>query len=216
MIRVVIVEDSFEAREGFKYLLGLDKDIRVLRAYDHAEAFLEDEDILKLTDIVLMDIELPGMNGIQATRMIKELNPMTDILILTIFEEQDKIITAIQAGAVGYILKNVDPTELVNKVKSIKQGGSPIDPMVARKLLEEFYNKKERTKAPAYYHLTKREIEVCKSIINGYTYKEIADQLQMANATAKKHILHIYQKLQVNSKVEFVRKALDEKLLEDL
>jgi len=216
VIHIAIVEDSLEAREGFRYLLGLDQDIKVLKTYENAEKLLDDTEVLRSTDLVLMDIELPGMDGIRATRIIKQRYPKIDILILTIFEEYEKIIRAVEAGAAGYILKNSDPRDLVGQVKSISSGGSPLNPFVARKLLDEFQQKHNRLHEPEDYHLTKREIEVCRAIIDGYTYRETAERLNMAGSTAKKHILNIYKKLQVNSKVEFIRKVLDENLFEGI
>ncbi len=216
MINLVIVEDSKDTREGLKYLLRLEEGIRVLKACESAEELLIDSDVLGSVDIVLMDIELPGMNGIKATRKIKELRPEVDVLILTIFEEQEKIIKAIQAGASGYILKNAAPGELVGQIKSVVKGGSPISPGVARTLLEEFRQKEKRNKSTEDYDLTPREIEVFKAIVEGYTYKEMADELNIASSTAKKHILHIYRKLNVTSKVEFIKKVIDENILEDL
>jgi len=216
MINIVIVEDSLEAREGFKYLLRLEKDIRVLKACESAEQLLDDGEVLAAAEVILMDIELPGMNGIKATRVIKKKYPGIDILMLTIFEEQDKILKAVQAGASGYVLKNSAPGELVGQIKSLADGGSPISPGVARTLLDEFRQKEDRGKSTDDYNLTPREIEVFKAIVEGYTYKEMADDMGIASSTAKKHILHIYRKLNVNSKVEFIKKVIDEKLLEDL
>ncbi len=216
MINIVIVEDSFDAREGFRYLLSLDNEIRVLNAYDRAEALFEHKEILSHTDVVLMDIELPGMNGIEATRIIKESHPNTDILILTIFEDKEKIMNAINAGAMGYLLKNCAPHDLLNQIKSMHQGGSPLSPFAARTLLQEVYQRKESTKVPEDYRLTKREIEVCKAIIEGKTYREMAEQLHMASSTAKKHILNIYKKLQVNSRVSFIKKVMNENLIDSL
>lgn len=138
-----------------------------------------------------------------------------EVLILTIFEEQDKILQAVQAGAAGYVLKNSDPGELAGQIKSLRQGGSPISPHVARKLFDQLRGEgplpEERD-----YHLTPREKQILRSIVEGYTYREIAEELSIASSTAKKHILHIYQKMKVRSKVEFIKKVLDEKLLEDL
>ena len=216
MINIVIVEDSLEAREGFKYLLRLENDIRVLKACVSAEELIEDKDVLEQTNVVLMDIELPGINGIKATRLIKDLYPDIDILMLTIFEEQDKIVKAIQAGASGYVLKNSAPGELIGQIKSLVEGGSPISPGVARTLLEEFRQKDEKNKSTEDYNLTPREIEIFKAIVEGYTYKEMAVELNMASSTAKKHILHIYRKLNVSSKVEFIKKVLEENLLENI
>ncbi|MBI9101207.1 MAG: response regulator transcription factor [Spirochaetales bacterium] len=216
MINIVIVEDSLEAREGFKYLLRLEREIKVLKTCETAEELLSDPDTLKSTNVVLMDIQLPGMNGIKATRRIKERFPEIDVLMLTIFEEQEKIVKAVQAGASGYILKNSDPGELVGQIKSLSRGGSPISPEVARKLLDEFRHKEERNRTTDDYNLTPRELQVFKAIVEGYTYREMADDLNMASSTAKKHILHIYRKLDVNSKVEFIKKVMDENLLEEI
>ena len=216
MINVVIVEDSLEAREGFKYLLRLEQDIRVLKACESAEELLSDENVLRAADVVLMDIELPGMNGIKATRTLKSAYPGIDVLMLTIFEDQEKIVKAVQAGASGYILKNTAPGDLVDQVKSLSRGESPISPGAARKLLDELREKEERNRTTDDYNLTPREIEVFKAIVEGYTYKEMAGELNIASSTAKKHILHIYRKMNVSSKVEFIKKVIDEKLLDDL
>lgn len=205
-----------EAREGFKYLLGLDSEIHVLKTYDRAEDLISDAEVLSLVDIILMDIELPGINGIRATELIKRSHPDIDILILTIFEDQGKIMKAVQAGAAGYILKNSDPKDLVGQVKSTRSGGSPISPFVARKLLDGLHRQHEILRDPSDYGLTNREVEVCRELMAGYTYKEISERLMMASSTAKKHILNIYRKLDVNSKVEFIRKVLDENLFDNL
>lgn len=216
MINLVIVEDSYDTREGFKYLLKLQSDIRVLRACESAEELLEEEALLAETDVVLMDIELPGMNGIKATRTIKSLYPDINVLILTIFEDQEKIIKAVQAGATGYILKNTAPGELTDQIKSLVAGGSPISPGVARALLDEVRQKDVRWKTAEDYNLTPREIEILKAIVEGYTYKEMAEEFSIASSTAKKHILHIYRKLDVSSKVEFIKKVIDENLLDNM
>jgi len=216
MISVAIVEDALDVREGLRYLLSLDEGIQVLGAYESAELLLEDETVLSSADVVLMDIELAGMNGIRASRLLKERHPDLEILILTIFEEQEKIIRAVEAGATGYLLKNTAPRELIGQIKSAVRGGSPINPLMARKLIVEMQKKKDSTRRFQDYNLTQREKEVFRAIVEGYTYREIADNLDMASATAKKHILHIYQKLKVNSKVEFIKKVLDENLLEEL
>ena len=216
MINIVIVEDSLDAREGLRYLLSLDNEIRILNTYDNAETLIKNQQILNKTHVILMDIELLGMNGIEATKIIKTNYPTINILILTIFEEKDKIVHAIQAGASGYVLKNCDPRDLVSQIKSVHIGGSPISPNVARTILNELYNQKEHSRTPIDYHLTKREVEVCKAIIEGLTYRQMGEQLHMASSTAKKHILNIYKKLEVNSKVTFMKKVLEENLIDVL
>ena len=216
MINLVIVEDSYDTREGFKYLLKLQSDIRVLKACESAEELLEDESLLEETNVILMDIELPGINGIKATRTIKSRYPDINILILTIFEDQEKIIKAVQAGATGYLLKNTAPGELTDQIKNLVAGGSPISPGVARALLDEVRQKDVQWKTAEDYNLTPREVEILKAIVEGYTYKEMAEEFSIASSTAKKHILHIYRKLGVSSKVEFIKKVMDENLLENM
>ena len=216
MIKLVIVEDSIEAREGFKYLLRLEKDIRVLKACESAEDLIGDRDVLLAADVILMDIELPGMNGIKATRTIKKDYPDIDILMLTIFEDQEKIVKAVKAGAAGYILKNSSPGDLVQQIRALSQGGSPISPGAARKLLDGMRETEQTGRTTDDYNLTPREVEVFKAIVQGYTYKEMADELNIASSTAKKHILHIYRKLNVSSKIEFIKKVIDEKLLDEI
>ncbi|MCK5201162.1 MAG: response regulator transcription factor, partial [Spirochaetales bacterium] len=131
---------------------------------------------------------------------------------LTIFEEEDKILSAIQAGATGYVLKNTDPGELVSQIKSIYGGGSPISPHIARKLLTEFRKERNHNERKNY-NLTPREKEIFKGIVDGLTYREISSRYNIACSTVKKHILHIYQKLEVNSKVEFIKKVMEEELI---
>ncbi len=212
MIRLIIIEDVEEVRQGLKYLLSLDAELEIIKAYGNAESFINSFPLLTVPNIILMDIGLPGINGIEATKIIKNKYPDIDILMLTIFEEEDKILNAIQAGATGYVLKNTDPGELVSQIKSIYSGGSPISPNIARKILTEFrkdrhYNERKN------YNLTPREKDIFKGIADGLTYKEISSLHNIASSTVKKHILHIYQKLEVNSKVEFIKKVIEEELI---
>lgn len=212
MIKLMICEDVKDVREGFRYLLNMDRDIKVVAAYPSAEELLEGMAELGAPDIILMDIELPGMSGIEATAKVKELHPDTAVLILTIFEEEQKIFNAVQAGATGYILKNTKPGELVAQIKTLHQGGSPISPNVARVLLEEF-QRDHSGKTHEDFNLTPREKEIVKGIIDGLTYRQIAEHYNISGATVKKHILHIYKKLNVSSKVEFMKKVMDSGLM---
>ncbi len=212
MIKLSIIEDIDEVRQGLKYLIDADPGIKVLKTYNQAEKFIDSFPLFDVPNIILMDIGLPGMSGIEATKVIKKEYPGIDILILTIFEEEDKILNAIQAGATGYILKNTRPGELISQIKSIHTGGAPISPQIARKILDEF-RKKTKSIEKREYNLTPREKEILKSIVEGLTYKEISLKHGIASSTVKKHILHIYRKLQVNSKVEFIKKVIDENLI---
>ncbi|MDX9800849.1 MAG: response regulator transcription factor [Spirochaetia bacterium] len=215
-LSVYIVEDVKEVREGLRYLLSLDGEINVTAAFSSAEDLISDLSGGGRADVILMDIGLPGMDGIDATKIVKENYPEISVLILTIFGEHEKIIRAVKAGASGYVLKNTKPTQLSDQIKSIKAGGTPISPEAASKLFDEF-KKDEKITLPGdeagIYNLTAREKEILKSIANGYTYKEIADIFKISSATVKKHILHIYRKLDVSSKVEFMKKVINENLL---
>jgi len=214
-VTIAVVEDQREVREGLTYLLGLDGRVRVTGGFERAEDLLD-----RLSgaspaddpDIVLMDIHLPGMDGIEATRELRAARPDIVVLILTVFEEPDTILAAFRAGARGYLLKNTRPEALLEQVLSARDDGSPISPTVARRLLDELRRDADET-AAADYGLTAREREVLRDIVDGLTYKELAEKHHIAGSTAKKHMLHIYQKLNVSSKAEIVRKALNEHLV---
>ncbi len=211
-LRVVIVEDQKEVREGLAYLLGRDGRIRVAGGFERAEDFHAWLKRNTAPDIVLMDIHLPGIDGIESTRLLQTSHPEVVVLILTIFEETDTILAAFRAGAKGYLLKNTRPETLLEQILSARDEGSPISPTVARSLLDEL--RRDGQTAPASdYGLTVREREVLRDIVDGLTYKELAEKHHIAGSTAKKHMLHIYQKLNVSSKAEIVRKALDERLV---
>lgn len=207
MIRIMICEDVRDVREGLRYLLQMEKDIHVMAAVKDAGELYEAIERSGPPDIVLMDIGLRGESGIEATRKVVDNWPGTKVLILTIFEEEKKILSAVEAGASGYVLKNTKPGELVSQIKALHEGGSPISPSVARILLEEF-QRERATVSCDDYKLTTREKEVMKDIIEGLTYREIAARHGIAASTVKKHILSIYRKLKVNSKIEFIKKAM--------
>lgn len=210
---LAIVEDQKEVREGLVYLLGLDPRVRVVASFERAEDLLSRVGSGAVRpDIVLMDIHLPGMDGIEATRALQSAHPGGVVLILTIFEEPDTILAAFKAGAKGYILKNTRPDALLEQILSARDEGSPISPTVARRLLDEL-RRDGRDVPAADYGLTAREREVLRDIVDGLTYRELAEKHHIAGSTAKKHMLHIYQKLNVSSKAEIVRKALDERLV---
>ncbi|MCF7936958.1 MAG: response regulator transcription factor [Synergistales bacterium] len=207
MISLIICEDVREVREGLRYLLDMEEDLVVRDAVPSAEELFDTLRRAGTPDIVLMDIGLRGISGIEATERLTREYPAVRVLILTIFEEEQKILSAIQAGAAGYILKNTKPAEIVGQIKALHAGGSPISPNVARVLLEEFQREHSVPRSDAV-GLTPREKEIVRGIVDGYTYREIAEQHCIAASTVKKHILNIYRKLNVNSKVEFIKKVM--------
>lgn len=213
-LRVFIVEDEKEVREGLKYLLNLYSEIKVARTFSCAEDLIADLESGRDADIILMDIGLPGIDGISATEKIRKIKPEIKVIMLTVFEEPEKIFKAIKAGASGYVLKNTKPAQLVEQLKTLNRGGAPISPEAAGKLFSEI--QKETTHAytdNSSYNLTEREIEVLKDIAEGYNYRETAERMNISSATVKKHILHIYRKLNVSSRVEFMKKVINENLI---
>lgn len=212
-VRIAIVDDSEEVREGLRFLLGMDPMLDVVTALRSAEELMRVLQHDRLAaDLILMDIGLPGLDGIEATTQVKALSPPPRVLILTVFEDEDRLIRAIRAGADGYLLKNTPPAVLIAQIHETHNGGSPVSPSIAGRLLREVRNQ-ARTTRTNDYGLTMREREILHDVANGLTYREIAESRGIAASTAKKHILHLYQKLEVTSKAQFVRKVMDEDLL---
>lgn len=210
MIKVCIVEDIQHIREGLTYLLDTAKEIRVIGAYESAEDLIENLSEQNLPNVILMDIQLPGINGIEATAIIKQKFPKVEIMMLTIFEDEDKIFSSIQAGATGYILKDTPKSNLVAEIFELYQGGSPITSRIARKILTELKPESPKKKE---YNLSARENEILKFVVDGMTYQTIAEKIDISPNTVRKHIQNIYQKLQVTSKAEVVGKAINEDLI---
>ncbi len=221
ILKVYIVEDEKEVREGLRYLLNLYNEIKVVRTFSCAEDLIRELESGRSADIVLMDIGLPGMDGIKATEKICSFNSSIKVIMLTVFEEPEKIFRAIKAGAAGYVLKNTKPAQLVEQLKTLNRGGAPISPEAAGKLFSEIQKDRsggigeadENGSTDNDYNLTGREFDVLKAIAEGYNYRETADLLNISSATVKKHILHIYRKLNVSSRVEFMKKVIGENLI---
>lgn len=206
-IKLVIVEDQKEVREGLRYLLGLDQRIQVVKTFERAEELLAFLSGLVIPDMVLMDIGLPGLSGIEATRAIRKRFPDMRVLILTVFEDEEKLLASIRAGANGYILKNTKPEILLEQVLSAAADGAPLSPQLARRLFDDI-RRRDGSAEQEDYGLTPREKEIVRDVVDGLTSPEIAKKHNIAASTAKKHILHIYRKLGVGTKAEFVRKAM--------
>lgn len=202
-IRVVIVEDDSILREAIADALAADEVLTVCGAFGSAEDFLEQVDAIA-PDAVIMDLNLPGMNGIECTRRIKEKHPAIQVLVCTIQDDDDSLFNALCAGATGYLLKDARPDQVVEAVKSVHAGGSPMGPGIARRVLASF--SAPRKQAKEYELLTERERQVLDQLANGYRYKEIAERLQMSIDTVRTHVRNLYDKLHVSSRTDALNK----------
>jgi DNA-binding NarL/FixJ family response regulator len=201
-IRVSIVEDLAEVREGLVDLVQSDEELSMVSSFKDAESAAEKLPQLR-ADIVLMDINLPGMSGIDCIRFIKDKCPGTQFLMFTVYENDEKVLQALQAGATGYLLKRTKPQQILDSIKELNQGGSPMSSNIARKLLNIFFNEKKATKKEV---LSDRENEVLQLLADGLLYKEIADRLYIGHGTVRQHLHNIYEKLHVNNRTEAVNK----------
>lgn len=203
-ISLVIVEDLDEVRDGLKNFISLSSDFKILDTFKTAEEALYDLPKLQ-PDIVIMDISLPGMNGIECIRQVKDKSPKTQFMMFTVYENDEKVFEALKAGASGYLLKNTGLVQLIESLKELHNGGSPMSANIARKLVTLFRD--EQKQASNVELLSSRENEILQLLTKGLLYKEIADQLSISVSTVRQHIHHIYEKLHVQNRTEAINKA---------
>jgi DNA-binding NarL/FixJ family response regulator len=209
-VQVVIIEDVREVREGLAML------INGATGFQCAASYRTMEDALRrIADnrphVVLMDIGLPGMDGIEGTRILRERLPDVPILALSVYDDDDNVFNAICAGASGYLLKNTAPDRLLESLREVVDGGSPMSPSIARRVVTLF--RTVRPPAHASYHLTPQETALLKLIVEGHHYKTAAHAMGISPSTVSFHLKNVYGKLQVHSKTEAVAKALRERLI---
>jgi len=205
MKKVVVIEDNVSLSIGFKEVINATEDFVVTDIYHNAEDavknFKNDG-----PDIVLMDIELPKINGIEATKALKDIKPSILILVITVYEDSEHVFDALCAGATGYLTKNASSKQIVNALHELLSGGAPMSIKIARMVVDSF---KRATRSV----LSDRETEVLNLLSTGKSYKSIGEALFISRNTIKFHIKNIYGKLQVNSKEDAIKKANDQRLI---
>jgi len=202
MITVCIVEDLEDIRNGLAAIINMTDGFKVLQTFSNAEDALQQLSLLQ-PDIVVMDINLPGISGIECIRRVHEKNRSIQFMMFTIYENSDTVFEALEAGATGYILKNSSPAKIIESMQELYQGGSPMNPEIAKKLVMRF---QKQTFSQNEYHLTPKEQKILELMSKGYLYKEIASELKNTVNTIKQHIRHIYEKLHVQNKAEAINK----------
>jgi DNA-binding NarL/FixJ family response regulator len=202
MISICIIEDIPEIQKGLQSIIDIDNRFCLLKCFSNAEDAIAELPEL-VPNIVIADINLPGKTGIECVHTIKEIVPAIQFIMFTIYEDNDQVFEAIKAGANGYILKNTPPEKIIESLIDLSEGGSPMTPKIARKVIANM----QKTDASTHIEeLTHRENEVLQLLSKGFLYKEIADKLEIATSTVKRHLSHIYQKLQVQNKTEAINK----------
>ena len=212
-IKVLIADDQRLMREGLATLLALAGDIEIVGQASDGAAAIELTKQLK-PDVILMDIQMPNVDGVTATRTIRSIQPDTQVIILTTFDDDEYLMSGLRAGACGYLLKDMPSEQLANAIRSAAKGESPIEPAMARKLVNLVAQTASVQPAPPVAsELSEREIEVLRLIAGGFSNKEIAEQLVIAEGTAKNHVSNILSKLEARDRAQAVAKAKELGLL---
>lgn len=208
-IKIAIYEDNERLRQSLGLLIGAAPDMLLCGNYPNCLNIAEE---VKYTqpDVIIMDIDMPGISGTQGVRICKEARPETQIIMYTVFEDDERIFESLCAGADGYVLKKSGPQQLLDAIRNVYAGGAPMTPSIARKVILHF-----RMKEPAEenFHLSPRELEILNCLVGGLSYKQIAAECHISLDTVRKHLQNIYNKLHVNCGTEAVAKALRYKIV---
>jgi len=205
-----LVEDNDQFRNGITEVINRASGLECPASFADCEGTLKALEQKDAPEVILMDIGLPGMSGIEGTRLVKRLSPATDVIMLTVYDDDDKVFQAICAGATGYLLKDSPPESIVSAIRDVLAGGAPINAHIARRMLEMF----NRVAAPkGEYGLTNREKEVLSLLTEGMTKKQIAEKLFLSYFTVDTHLRNIYAKLHVHSRSGAIAKVLKEQIL---
>lgn len=206
MIEVGIVEDNVKIRNLIQRYLDMQDNMSCKIAMDSVEEMLEYLKVHKPPNVMLMDIQLPGMSGIKGIEIIKKEYPSVEIMMLTIYHDSHKIFDSLVAGASGYLLKHTSLPEIKESIENLVQGGAPMSPQIARKVIQHFNQPKPEHKPES--DLTAREQDIVNGLVDGLSYKLIAYRFDISIDTVRAHIRNIYKKLHVNSKAEVIAKSL--------
>ncbi|NOZ03060.1 MAG: response regulator transcription factor [FCB group bacterium] len=218
MITLAIVEDDRKLRRDLTELLGFYDEFSIVGSFGSGEEALRHlsrQNKENIPDVYLMDIQLPGMSGIEATRQIKICSPATEVIILTVYDDDVKVFNSIKSGASGYVLKGASPDEIAQAVKDVIDGGSPISQKVARKVLDYIKTGGATKSAEKMEDLgiTRREKEILMGMAAGETYLSLAKKLCISPHTVRTHIKNIYEKLHVHTSASAVKKAIERKII---
>ena len=210
MIKILIYEDNPQLREGLSMLINGSDGFEVLAAYKNCNDVVAEVEAWRPA-VILMDIDMPGVNGIEGLKLIRKINTDVKILMLTVFDDNKNVFESLKAGANGYVLKKTPPARLLEYISEAASGGAPMTASIATQVLKMFSGIKD----PVYadYKLSEREKQVLQFLVNGYSYKMIAAEMFIAIDTVRSHIKKIYEKLHVNSKSEAVAKAFKDKIV---
>lgn len=208
-IKIIIYEDNERLRGSLELLLNEEKSYEVCGSYPDCDNVATDVAELK-PDIVIMDIDMPGIGGLEGIKILKSTAPDVKVIVHTVFDDDNRIFDSICAGADGYMLKNTSPAKLIYALQELMENGSPMSPFVAQKVFQYF---KDKGVINNSFDLTGRELEILHELVNGNSYKMIADILNIKVDTVRKHLQNIYHKLHVNTGTEAVVKAIQQKIV---
>lgn len=208
-MKILVFEDNATYRESLGFVIATSVDMELCGSFEDTTRLMYRVEALQ-PDVILMDINIPGKNGIEAVKEIKTIFPKIQVCMQTVFEDEDKVFASLCAGASGYILKSTPPDKILQAVREVAEGGAFFTPSIAKKVLSNFQLQPEKAE---YIRLSDKEKEVLKLLVDGLSYKMIADRTKLSFHTIHTHIKNIYEKLHVNSKSEAVAKALKNKLI---
>ena len=211
VVSIIIIEDDAYMREGWKTILDFEEEFCVTGDFENCEDAL-DSKVFDQADVFLLDIRLPGMSGIECISHIRKRNPEAIVIMATVFEDDNHIFESLMKGAIGYLQKKISPSELIQAIKTALEGGSPMSPGIARKVIRSFQIDEKEAEAETE-PLVEREKNILQELAHGKSYRSISDKVHLSVDGVRYHIRNIYQKLQVNSRTEAVAKAIRKNII---